>query len=389
MNYIVISPFYPENFQKFSIELAKKGITVLAIGQEPYEQLGPDLQEVLTEYFRVENLEDIEEVKRAVAFLFYKHGPIDRIESHNEYWLEQDAALREQFHVFGAKPRDLKKTKLKSEMKKFFKKAAVPVVPGKVVKSIAAVDKAVATLGLPLIAKPDNGVGAAGTFKLKDKASVEVFKAAWDESAPYFLESFVDQAEVCTYDGIVDKYGQVVYETSMTYCETPFNLSQDHHLDIAYYAEKEIDPVLRDYGQAIVKQFGMKERFFHIEFFRKQDGSYVALEYNNRPAGGFTVDVYNHGHRIDLFERYAALVAGQEIQAPEFSQYSLLVSRRKVNTYVHSEEEIYQVYGDKLIAQRQMTGAFADLLGDVNYFFGFEDRADIQNISDFVKDRKK
>ena len=39
MNYLVISPYYPQNFQQFSIELANKGITVLGIGQEPYEQL--------------------------------------------------------------------------------------------------------------------------------------------------------------------------------------------------------------------------------------------------------------------------------------------------------------------------------------------------------------
>ena len=39
MNYIVISPYYPQNFQQFTIELANKGITVLGIGQEPYEQL--------------------------------------------------------------------------------------------------------------------------------------------------------------------------------------------------------------------------------------------------------------------------------------------------------------------------------------------------------------
>ena len=37
MNYIVISPYYPQNFQQFTIELANKGITVLGIGQEPYE----------------------------------------------------------------------------------------------------------------------------------------------------------------------------------------------------------------------------------------------------------------------------------------------------------------------------------------------------------------
>ena len=87
MNYLVISPYYPQNFQQFTVELANKGITVLGIGQEPYEQLDQPLKDALTEYFRVDNLENLDEVKRAVAFLFYKHGPIDRIESHNEYWL--------------------------------------------------------------------------------------------------------------------------------------------------------------------------------------------------------------------------------------------------------------------------------------------------------------
>ena len=29
MNYIVISPYYPQNFQQFTVELANKGITVL------------------------------------------------------------------------------------------------------------------------------------------------------------------------------------------------------------------------------------------------------------------------------------------------------------------------------------------------------------------------
>ena len=84
MNYLVISPYYPQNFQQFTVELANKGITVLGIGQEPYEQLDQPLKDALTEYFRVDNLENLDEVKRAVAFLFYKHGPIDRIESHND-----------------------------------------------------------------------------------------------------------------------------------------------------------------------------------------------------------------------------------------------------------------------------------------------------------------
>ena len=126
MNYIVISPYYPHNFQKFSIELKNQGFNVLGIGEEPYDQLDDRLKDALTEYFRVNSLDDVEEVKRAVAFLFHKHGPIDRIESQNEHWMELDAALRTQFNVYGLKERDLKKTKHKSEMKKYFEKAGVP-----------------------------------------------------------------------------------------------------------------------------------------------------------------------------------------------------------------------------------------------------------------------
>ena len=311
MNYLVISPYYPQNFQQFTIELANKGITVLGIGQEPYEQLDEPLRNSLTEYFRVDNLENIDEVKRAVAFLFYKHGPIDRIESHNEYWLELDAALREQFNVFGAKPEDLKKTKFKSEMKKLFKKAGVPVVPGAVIQTEADVNKAVNEIGLPMIAKPDNGVGAAATFKLETEDDVNHFKEEWDHSTVYFFEKFVTSSEICTFDGLVDKDGNIVFSTTFDYAHTPLDL-MIYKMDNSYYVLKDMDPKLRKYGEAIVKEFGMRERFFHIEFFRDGD-DYIAIEYNNRPAGGFTIDVYNFAHSLDLYRGYAAIVAGEEL----------------------------------------------------------------------------
>ncbi len=64
----------------------------------------------------MDNLENIDEVKRAkVAFLFYKHGPIDRIESHNEYfWLEL-TQHSESNPIFVPNQR-ISKTKFKSEM---------------------------------------------------------------------------------------------------------------------------------------------------------------------------------------------------------------------------------------------------------------------------------
>lgn len=332
MNYLVISPYYPQNFQQFTIELANKGITVLGIGQESYEQLDEPLRNSLTEYFRVDNLENIDEVKRAVAFLFYKHGPIDRIESHNEYWLELDATLREQFNVFGAKPEDLKKTKYKSEMKKLFKKAGVPVVPGAVIKTEADVDQAVKEIGLPMIAKPDNGVGAAATFKLETEDDINHFKQEWDHSTLYFFEKFVTSSEICTF----------------------------------------------------VKEFGMKERFFHIEFFREGD-DYITIEYNNRPAGGFTIDVYNFAHSLDLYRGYAAIVAGEEFPASDFeTQYCLATSRRANAHYVYSEEDLLAKYSQQFKVKKVMPAAFAELQGDYLYMLTTPSRQEMdQMIADF------
>ena len=244
MNYIVISPYYPHNFQKFSIELKNQGVNVLGIGEEPYEQLDQRLKEALTEYFRVNSLDDVDEVKRAVAFLYHKHGHIDRIESQNEHWMELDAALRTQFNVFGLKEHDLKKTKHKSEMKKYFEKAGVPVVPGFLVKKEGDIEKGVKKLKLPLIAKPDNGVGASATYKLKDKKDVENFKKEWDGDTHYFLEPFVDNSDIVTFDGLVDAKGNIVFYTSIVYYHTPLDLLNNNTLDWVYYIDKDLDPKL-------------------------------------------------------------------------------------------------------------------------------------------------
>jgi len=371
MNYLVISPYYPQNFQQFTIELANKGITVLGIGQEPYEQLDEPLRNSLTEYFRVDNLENTDEVKRAVAFLFYKHGPIDRIESHNEYWLELDAALREQFNVFGAKPEDLKKTKYKSEMKKLFKKAGVPVVPGAVIKTEADVDQAVKEIGLPMIAKPDNGVGAAATFKLETEDDINHFKAEWDHSTVYFFEKFVTSSEICTFDGLVNKDGKIVFSTTFDYAYTPLDL-MIYKMDNSYYVLKDMDPKLRKYGEAIVKEFGMKERFFHIEFFREGD-DYIAIEF------------YNFAHSLDLYRGYAAIVAGEEFPASEFApQYCLATSRRANAHYVYSEEDLLAKYSQQFKVKKIMPAAFAELQGDYLYMLTTPSRQEMeQMIADF------
>ena len=139
-------------------------------------------------------------------------------------------------------------------MKKLFKKAGVPVVPGAVIKTEADVNQAVNEIGLPMIAKPDNGVGAAATFKLETEDDINHFKKEWDHSTVYFFEKFVTSSEICTFDGLVDKDGKIVFSTTFDYAYTPLDL-MIYKMDNSYYVLKDMDPKLRKYGEAIVKEF--------------------------------------------------------------------------------------------------------------------------------------
>ena len=386
MNYLLISPNFPKSQEYFAARLKEKGITVLGIGSESYEELIPRLQEVITEYFKVNNLEDYNEVLKAVAFLTYKHGKIDRVESNNEYWLELDAKIREDFNIDGVKPSELLLTKYKSRMKDVFRKAGARVVEGLSISSKVELNAAIEKLGLPVIAKPDNGVGSANTYKLFTEEDAANFKNTWDESISYFLEQYIDNTVLCTYDGLIDREGNVVFDTSFTYSLPTLDLvnnSLDYYTDI----EPEIDDKLVEIGQNIVKQFGMKERFFHIEFFKLPDGEYIALEYNNRIAGGITLDLYNYAYNCDLCELYAKVVVGEEVPKYETSNYTATVSRRNKYNYKYSEDDVSIEYHEKIRMVEYVPGVFAEAMGDIIFIVTVSSKEELYEIINFIQEK--
>ena len=84
-NFIFVSPHFPENYRSFCIRLHENGVNVLGIGDAPYDSLDWTLKEALTEYYRVDSMEDYDSMFRAVAFFCFKYGRIDGLESNNEY----------------------------------------------------------------------------------------------------------------------------------------------------------------------------------------------------------------------------------------------------------------------------------------------------------------
>ena len=58
MNFIFISPHFPHTYWNFCQRLKQNGVTVLGIADAPYESLPQELKESLTEYYRVDSLEN-------------------------------------------------------------------------------------------------------------------------------------------------------------------------------------------------------------------------------------------------------------------------------------------------------------------------------------------
>ena len=138
MNFIFVSPHFPNTYWNFCDRLHRNGVNVLGIGDAPFDEIPWELKQCLTEYYRVNDLGNYDEMLRAVAYFTFHYGKIDWIESNNEYWLEMDAQLRTDFNInTGAKNDFIERIKYKSKMKESYIAAGVPVARYHIVSTLA------------------------------------------------------------------------------------------------------------------------------------------------------------------------------------------------------------------------------------------------------------
>jgi len=382
MNFISFSPHFPPNYYPFCTNLRKQGVNVLGLADASYSELRPELKVALTEYYRVSNPHNYDELVRALGYFTHRYGKIDRLESHNEYWLESDARLRTDFNIPGFHMVDMAKVKRKSEMKKMFIKASISVARGRVVNTLRQAKNLAEEIGFPLIAKPDIGVGANQTYKLHNYVELEKFVAT-KPPIDYIFEEFI-QGRVETFDGLVDQSGKVVFFSSMVYNEGVMELVNEG-LDFWYHTLRVIPVDLEEAGMRLVAVYGLRERFFHFEFFRTPDGRLVGLEVNMRTPGGLTTDMWNYANDIDVYYEYANIVVRNRFEAnvarPYYCAY---IGRRLGKNYAHSHDEVLVNFKSSLVHNEPISGIFAAAIGDYGYLVRSPDLEELIKIARWV-----
>ena len=361
MNFVFISPHFPHTYWQFCDRLRRNGVNVLGIGDAPYDGLEAPLKAALTEYYRVDSLEDYGQVYRAVAFFAFKYGRVDWIESMNEYWLEQDARLRQDFNVTtGIRSDRIGIIKNKSSMKRVYRQAGIPTARQHVVSDADAGRAFIGEVGYPVIVKPDVGVGATNTWKLENDGDLEAFYASLPD-VPYVMEEFIE-GDICSYDAILDSRCEPLFESMTVWPPVMDIVNRD--LDLMYYTCPKVPKQLQELGRKTVKAFDVNRRFVHLEFFRLTKarkglggvGDFVALEVNMRPAGGYTPDMMDFAHSTDVYQIYADMVAFDARRMPEGPEhfYCVYASRKDGHRYARSHEEIMARYGADMVMQEEM-----------------------------------
>ena len=375
MNFIFISPHSPRNYWLFCDRLKKNGVTVLGIGDIPYDSLEKHVKDSLTEYYYVESLQDYDKMFRAVAFLSFKYGKIDWIESHNELFIEQDARLREDFNIkTGLQTADIERFRLKSAMKPYFRNAHIAAPRHAAIPTIREAKAFARKVGYPVIVKPDMGVGAKDVQLIETATELEWF--FWEKSTvPYIMEEFV-HGNIYSYDAIVNLDGEPLFE-SMTAWPPSIMEIVAKQLDFSYYVAAEIPDDLRNAGRAAIRTFGIRGRFIHLEFFRLTEdqpplgaeGELVALEINLRPPRGYAVDMMNYAHSTDAYKIWADMVTINKCIIPRRSDHRFCVfaGRRSSHAYLHSHAEIITRYKSNIVLQETIPPQLHAQMGNYMY----------------------
>lgn len=393
MNVIFISPQFPQHFYNFCDRLKRLGVNVLGIGDCPYDGLTDECRASLAEYYYLPSLERYEDVYRACTFYIFKYGRVDYIESQNEYWLELEARLRTDFNIrSGFRAEELDAVKLKSRMKEGYKKAGVKTARYRLVDSLEGCRDFVAVVGYPVIVKPDNGVGAANTWKLTSDEELKYFIETKPDVS-YIMEEFVP-GHVETFDGITDSRSEVLFCTGQVMAVTPMDMLLGSGENVSYTQNMQASD-LCGIGKRVVKAFNIRNRFFHFEFFRLDEsknglgkkGEIIGLEVNMRAPGGYIPDKMNFAYNVDVYQIWAeSLIYDENRSFPDyqFRSYVTHFAQSDRMDYLHTPHEVRARYGDKILLEKIPPSSIAGGMGNHIYLLRADSTDELWEQADYI-----
>lgn len=313
MHVIFIEPAFPANQREFPRALRQIGARVTGIGERPLENLDPELRGWLHGYERVGSVVD-EAALYAAVRRCQARGWVDRLEATIEAHMLPAARVREACTIPGLSVQTTWLCRDKPSMKEALRRAGIPCAASTAAANPADVRAFVDAVGYPVILKPRDSAGAAGTFRAADAAELEsaLVASGAADGRSVAVEEFIEGHE-----GFFDtlcRDGEIVHEFCSHYFPTVLEAMRHRWISPQFVTTNRVDAPgyreLRQMGRDVIRALGIGTAATHMEWFHGPGGLKFA-EIGCRPPGVGAWDVYCAANEMDLYVEWALAVVGR------------------------------------------------------------------------------
>ncbi len=332
MHVIFVEPAFPSNQAQFVRGLHEAGARVTGIGEAPLDALPTRIRHWLYKYEQVPSVVHEPSMLDAVRRVQAREW-VDRMEATVEAHVEVAARVREQTGIPGTSVHTTYLCRDKPAMKEALRAAGVACAQSIGSGDTAEVREFAKRVGYPLILKPRDGAGAAGTYKVSDDSELEAALGATGvlDGHSVAVEEFIEGHEAF-YDTIAID-GEVAADFVSHYYPNVLEGMRTRWISPQFIATNRVDAAsdyaeVREMGKRVIDALGIRTSATHMEWFFGPKGLKFS-EIGCRPPGVGAWDLYRAGNEFDIYTEWAnAIVHGRLSSRPSRAMAAGMIALR-------------------------------------------------------------
>ena len=172
MNIVFIEPRFPDTQRQFVRALKAVGAYVMAISEYDYDHYDDELKSWIDWHYKIGSVTDESALEWAVRQA-QLHTWVDRIECTVESHVLPVAHVRERCGIPGTSARAAYLCRDKPTMKQVLREAGIPTAASTAAGTLVEAREFADSVGFPLIVKPRDAAGAAGTYRVDNHAQLQ------------------------------------------------------------------------------------------------------------------------------------------------------------------------------------------------------------------------
>ncbi len=318
---VFVAPFFAETTVRFIDATSRlDGVRLGLISQDPADRLPPALRQRLVAHWRIDDGLDPRQIATAVNRLAVSLGPPSRLLGALEQLQVPLAEVREEFGIDGVGVEAARNFRDKARMKDVLRRAAVPCARHRLAEDVAAARRAAAEIGFPIVIKPPSGAGARETYRVDDAAALDQCLAISRPTPerPLLLEEFIVGDEH-SFDAVLVR-GRPVWHSLTHYLPGPLDVLRNPWIQWTVLLPREVDHPryddIRRVGVQALEALGTSTGLYHMEWYRRGDGTIAVSEVAARPPGAQFTTLISYAHDIDFYSAWAKLMVFDRFDPP-------------------------------------------------------------------------